>query len=119
MLVSNRARIAALIMVSSGLAACASPSMRISTGLQRYGLDSARANCVGDHLEASLSTSQLMQLGRAAKAYNGADLTPGRLNASDLLRAAAQVNDPKIPLEVVKATAVCGVLTGPSMVAPS
>lgn len=118
MVVSARARCGSIRLTVSSLAACASPSMRISTGLQRYGLDSARANCVGNHLEASLSISQLKQLGRAAQAYNGGDPTPGRLNANGLLRAAAQVNDPKVPLEVVKATAVCDVLAGPA-VSPS
>ncbi|QYE37300.1 hypothetical protein KZX46_22455 (plasmid) [Polymorphobacter sp. PAMC 29334] len=105
-----------MLLTGSSVAACASPSMRISTGLQRYGLGGARADCVGNHLEASLS---IIQLGRAAQVYNGGDPMPGRLNASDLVRAAAQVNDPKVPLEVVKATAVCGVLTGPAPVSPS
>lgn len=119
MVVSTRVQWGTMLLTVSSVAACASPSMRISTGLQRYGLGGARAGCVGNHLEASLSISQLKQLGRAAQVYNGGDSMPGRLNASDLVRAAAQVNDPKVPLEVVKATAVCGVLTGPAPVSPS
>lgn len=104
---------------SNSVSACASPSMRISNGLQRYGLDGARADCDGNHLEASLLISQLKQLGRAAQVYNDGDQMPCRLNASDLLRSDAQVNDRKVPLEVVKATAICGVLNRPATGSPS
>ncbi|MET0373051.1 MAG: hypothetical protein ABW128_02200, partial [Rhizorhabdus sp.] len=48
------------------LTGCAAPATRISTGLQRYGLDSQRADCVGTRLQGDLSLGQLQQLGRAA-----------------------------------------------------
>jgi len=93
------------------LAACASE--RISLGLQRYGLDERRSQCVGDRLANNLNTHQLHELGRAAHAYGTADPTPGRLTTADFIRVSAQIDDPKIPLEVGKATFACHLLSGP------
>ena len=92
------------------LSACAAPAMRISTGLQRYGLDAERSDCVGTRLQADLSLGQLQQLGRAAAAYGKGDTTPGVLTVSDLLRVAGELKDPAIALAVGKAAAGCGVL---------
>jgi len=92
------------------LAACAAPSTRISTGLQRYGLDAPRADCVGDRLQQDLSLGQLQQLGRAAAAYRQGDADPGVLTVGDLLRVAGELKDPAIALSVGKAAAGCGVL---------
>ena len=102
--------------VMGGLTAagCASPSTRIATSLEGYGFQPAQSQCVGDRLQSHLSLSQLMQLGRAAKATREGDTTPGRLTVSDFIRAAGQVKDPKVPLEVGKATVGCGLLTDPA-----
>ena len=103
-----------LTCVMSGLlqlGACASPSTRISTSLVRYGLDEPQARCVGDSLQANLSLGQLQQLGRAAGALKEGDTTPGRLTIDDLLRVSARIDDPKVPLEVAKAAAGCGLAT--------
>jgi hypothetical protein len=94
------------------LAACVNPSAKIATELTRYGLDAGQSRCVGDRLEANLSVGQLQELGRAARALKEGDSTPGRLTASDLLRVAARLEDPKVPLEVAKAASGCGVLAG-------
>lgn len=119
MLVRTRANILAAVVVFGPLAACASPSTRIATALQRYGLDRDRATCVGDRLQASLSLGQLEQLGRVAKAFNPDGSPPHRPTAGDLLRASAQINDPRVPIEVASATAACGVLTGVAVSVPS
>ena len=104
----------AAVIVSS----CATPSTRISTALQRYGLDQQRAACVGDRLQTNLSISQLQQLGRAARA-----IPPGTprssLTMADLMRVAGQIDDPKVPIEVAKAAGRCGALTGAQVVTPS
>ena len=92
------------------LAGCAAPARRISTGLQRYGLDSQRADCVGARLQSDLSLGQLQQLGRAAAAYRKDDSTPGVLTVGDLLRVAGELKGPAIALAVGKAAAGCGVL---------
>jgi len=89
---------------------CAAPATRISTSLQRYGLDASRADCVGTRLQANLSLGQLQRLGKAATAYRRDDTTPGVLTPSDLIRVAGEVKDPAIALEVGKAAAGCGVL---------
>jgi hypothetical protein len=93
----------ALALLAS-IAGCAAPATRISTGLQRYGLDPSRSDCVGERLQANLSLGQLQRLGKAAAAYRQG-VTP-----SDLIRVASELRDPKIALEVGKAAAGCGVL---------
>lgn len=103
-------RIFAVAAIALGLAACATPSARISDGLQRYGLDAQRSTCVGDRLSDNLSLGQLQQLGKAAAAYRRDDPDPTRLTAGDLLRVAGEIKDPKIALEVGKAAAGCGVV---------
>ncbi|MFD1789852.1 hypothetical protein ACFSC3_20030 [Sphingomonas floccifaciens] len=96
----------------AGLAvtACAAPSQRISTGLQRYGLDAQRSTCVGDRLQGDLSLGQLQQLGKAAAAYRRDDTDPTRLTVSDLLRVAGEIRDPAIALAVGKGAAGCGIV---------
>jgi hypothetical protein len=98
------------IVLCLAAAACAAPSTRIADGLQRYGLDQARSQCVGDRLGSNLSLGQLQQLGAAAAAYRRDDADPTRLTLSDLLRVAGEIDDPKVALEVGKAAAGCGVV---------
>ncbi len=92
------------------VAGCAAPATRISTGLQRYGLDAGRADCVGTALQSDLSLGQLSQLGAAAAAYRKGDTTPGMLTTGDLLRVSAEIKDPAIPIAIAKAAAGCGVV---------
>ncbi len=102
--------IALTLLGTLALGACATPATRISTGLQRYGLDAQRADCVGTQLQGNLSIGQLQQLGRAAAAYRTGDTTPGVLTVGDLLRVAGELKDPAIALAVGKAAAGCNVL---------
>lgn len=95
------------------LSGCINPSARIASSLEGYGFQPAQSQCVGDRLEASLSLGQLQQLGRAARAAREGDNTPGRLTVGDFVRAASAVEDPKVPLEVARAAAGCGILTNP------
>jgi len=105
--------LATIAVLAAALSGCVNPSARIATSLEGYGFDPAQSQCVGDRLEAHLSLGQLQQLGKAARATREGDTTPGRLTVSDFVRAAAQVRDPKVPFEVAKAAAGCGVLTNP------
>jgi hypothetical protein len=89
------------------VAACASPKERIADSLTGYGIEQGRASCVGEHLQRSLSLSQLAELGRAARAARERDPDPSKLTLDDLLRAASQVRDPKVALEVAKAAGRC------------
>jgi hypothetical protein len=104
---------AALAVAAAALSVggCVNPSAKIATSLERYGFQPAQSECVGDRLEANLSIGQLQQLGRAARASKEGDTTPGRLTVGDFIRVAGQVKDPKVPLEVGKAAAACGILT--------
>ena len=108
------AGLAVVGIATLSLAACVNPSAKIATSLEGYGFQPAQSQCVGDRLEANLSLGQLQQLGRAAKASREGDTTPGRLTASDFIRVSGQVKDPKVPLEVGKAAAACGILTDPA-----
>ena len=101
-----------VIACVAGLAvtACAAPSRRIATGLERYGLDAERSACVGTRLESDLSLGQLQQLGRAAAAYRKGDTDPTLLTPSDLVRVAGEIRDPEIAIAVGKAAAACSVL---------
>lgn len=92
------------------LAGCAAPATRISAGLQRYGLDGPRADCVGSKLQSDLSIGQLQQLGRGAAAYRKGDTDAGTLTPADLLRVAAEIKDPAVLLAVGKAAAACNVV---------
>lgn len=99
------------IALAATLGGCINPSEKIATGLTRYGLDQAQAQCLGDRLEANLSIGQLQQFGRAARAYGEDDASPGRLTVADLVRASSRIKDVAVPIEVGKAAAGCGVLT--------
>jgi hypothetical protein len=104
----------AIGIATVSLAACVNPSAKIATSLEGYGFQPTQSRCVGDRLEANLSLGQLQQLGRAAKASREGDTTPGRLTVGDFVRVSGQVKDPKVPLEVGKAAAACGILTDPA-----
>jgi len=93
-----------------GLAACATPSDRISDALQGYGLAPQQARCVGDRLQSRLSISQLQELASLARTYRENDPNPGALTPSDLIRVAGGVRDVRVPLEVGKAAAGCGLV---------
>ncbi len=100
-----------LLAVALALAGCVNPSARIASSLEGYGFAPDQSQCVGDRLEKNLSIGQLQQLGRAARATREGDTTPGRLTIGDFIRVAGQVKDPKVPLEVTKAAAGCGIVT--------
>ncbi|KQO09115.1 hypothetical protein [Sphingomonas sp. Leaf242] len=110
----NTFRLMTVSACALSLAACVNPSSKIATSLEGYGFQPAQSQCVGDRLEANLSIGHLQQLDRAAKASRQGDTTPGRLTIGDFVRASAQVKDPKVPFEVGKAAAACGLLTDPA-----
>jgi len=107
---TEQQRIITAIGGALAVAACMSPATRISEGLQRYGLDQTRSDCVGRQLQGDLSLSQMRQLGRAAAAYRKDDAQAGMLTVGDLVRVGAQIQDPAILPALGKATAGCRVL---------
>ena len=100
----------ALIIPILALAGCATPSDRIADALVAYGLAPSQAQCIGQRLEDRLSVGQLRELASYARAYGDNDRDPGAVGISDLIRVAAQVHDPRVPVEVGKAAAHCGLL---------
>jgi hypothetical protein len=101
-----------MILAILSVAACVNPSERIATSLASYGLSGDQSQCVGNELERNLSVGQLRQLGRAAGAFAQGGGAPGGLTAADLVRVSSQIDDLKVPLEVGKAAARCGLLSG-------
>jgi hypothetical protein len=67
---------------------------------------------VGDRLERHLSFGQLQELGRYARAYRENDSNPRALTPADLIRVSSQVQDPRVPIELARAGAACGLLPG-------
>jgi hypothetical protein len=97
------------LSAAAAISSCASPSHRIADELGRYGLDAARAQCIGQRLERELTAAQLRELAATARAYAEHDRTHGRLTATDLLRVARSIRDPAVPVTVVNAASGCGV----------
>ena len=94
--------------------ACATVAAeRIADTLTGYGIERAKAECVGDRLGRELSMSQLQELGRVARAYRENDPNPNRLTLNDLIRVSSQVRDPRVPIEVAKAAGNCGLVPSP------
>ena len=92
------------------IASCATPSERISTALVGYGMNPDQSRCVGDDLQANLSIPQLRELGRGARGYTQSNSDPAHMTVRDLIRVSGQFDDAKVPIEVGKAAARCGVL---------
>jgi hypothetical protein len=94
------------------LSACATPQELIADALVGYGISPNQAQCVGGRLQSRLSLGQLQELGRLARAYQQNDPNPGALTPTDLIRVASQVRDARVPIEVGKAAAGCGLISG-------
>lgn len=97
-----------LFVAVIALAACATPSDRISSALIDQGVDRDYAVCIGERLADRLSNDQLRQLGDAADAYSGGT-TPDRLTVDDLLDVAKAIDDPMVVVAVTRAGIGCGI----------
>lgn len=69
-----------------------------------------QSRCVGNDLQANLSIHQLRELGRVAHDYTATNPDPTHVTVRDLVRVSGQFDDPRVPIEVGRATARCGVL---------
>ncbi len=106
-------RISIPVTMIAALGACATPSDRIAGALEAYGFTKPQAQCVGDRLQKRLSISQLAELARLAREVRAQQPVPGRVSIEDLLRLSGDVRDPKVPIEVARAGAGCGLLSSP------
>jgi hypothetical protein len=99
-----------IILPILALAGCATPSDRITDALVDYGIAPPQAQCVGERLEDRLTIGQLRELASYVRAYRDNDPDPNALGVTDLIRVASQVQDARVPIELGKAAANCGLL---------
>ena len=93
------------------VAGCSSPPRdRIADALIGYGIAPTQAQCVGTRLEQRLTVAQLRELGSLARSYQQSSRTSGPPTVGDLIGLAGQVQDARVPIEVGKASANCGLL---------
>lgn len=91
-------------LVALGLAACASPSQRITTALIERGVGHRQAECMGERLGDRLSIEQLRRLQQLGKIQGK---RPGHVSMSELADALNRDGDPKLVAEVVRAGISC------------
>ena len=100
-----------LSALSLWVTGCGSPPReKIADALIGYGIAPAQAQCVGTRLEQRLTVAQLRELGSLARSYQQSKPTPGSPTIGDLIGLAGQVQDARVPIEVGKAAANCGLL---------
>jgi hypothetical protein len=86
------------------LAACATPSQRITTKLTEYGVPPTQARCMGDRLEARMSTAQLRRLAEIGRLNRD---RMGRMSVSDIAATLNQPGDEALVAEVVRSGISC------------
>jgi hypothetical protein len=86
------------------LAACATPSQRITAKLTEYGVPPTQARCMGDRLQARLSNAQLRRLGEIG-ALNRDRM--GRMSVNDIVATLNKPGDEVLVAEVVKSGISC------------
>jgi hypothetical protein len=86
------------------VAACATPSQRISSKLVSYGVPEPQAVCVGDKLEDRLSISQLRRVSEIAKRSR---TDAGRVTIAQFAQALDQPGDEELVAEVLRAGLGC------------
>lgn len=86
------------------LAACATPSQRITAKLTEYGVPPTQARCMGDRLQARLSVGQLQRLGEIGRLNRD---RMGRMTVADIAATLNQPGDEALVTEVVKSGISC------------
>lgn len=100
---SNSVRFPALATLVL-LAACATPSQRITTKLTEYGVPPKQAQCMGDRLEANLDTRQLVRLGEIGKLNRD---RMGQMTINDIAATLNKPGDEALVAEVVRSGISC------------
>ena len=86
------------------LAACATPSQRITTALVERGVPQPQARCMGDKLGDRLSLAQLKRLDEISK-MNGGRMD--RMSIPQIANALSDPRDPGLVAEVIRAGVGC------------
>ena len=95
-----------VVIVLAALAGCATPSQRIAGKLVEYGVPPGQARCMGDRLQARLSTAQLQRLAEIGK------MNPDRVGNMTINEIGRQLGDPRDPavvIEFLKAGVGCAI----------
>lgn len=90
-----------LLALLLAVAACATPSKRISSKLIELGVPPREAECVGDRLQRRLSVGQLRRIGELTRGQ-GETLSVGRIAAR-----LGESGDPELVSEVIGAGVSC------------
>ena len=88
------------------LAACATPSQRITKKLTEYGVPSAQARCMGDRLEQRLSVSQLQRLGEIGRLNKD---RVGHMTVGDIVATLNKSGDSALVAEVLRTGLSCAI----------
>jgi hypothetical protein len=96
---------AAVLAVMLATAACTTPAKRIERTLIEEGVPPAMARCLGERLDARLSTAELRTLGRAAAKLSQTDWRG--LTVGQALLLARELNDPALLAAVTGAGFDC------------
>lgn len=88
------------------LAACATPSQRITAKLTEYGVPPVQARCMGDGLEKRLNTSQLQRLAEIGRLNKD---RIGHMTVSDIVGALNKSGDPALVTEVLRTGLRCAI----------
>lgn len=86
------------------LAACATPSQRITAKLTEYGVPPRQAQCMGDRLQANLDSGQLRRLGEIG-ALNRDRM--GRMSVNDIAATLNKPGDEALVAEVIRSGISC------------
>jgi hypothetical protein len=92
--------LASLVVV----AACATPSQRITAKLTEYGVPPTQARCMGDRLQQRLDNRQLRRLGEIGR-LNRDRL--GRMSVTDIAATLNKPGDEALVAEVVRSGISC------------
>jgi hypothetical protein len=93
-----------LLAALAVLAACATPSQKITAKLTEYGVPAPQARCMGDRLQARLSVGQLRRLGEIGRLNRD---RMGRMTVNDIAATLNKPGDEALVAEVVRSGISC------------
>ena len=88
------------------LAACATPAQRIAEKLEAQGVPPNDARCIGERLEARLSSAQLLRLADIIRLNRD---RVGRMTIGEIARLFSDPHDAAIAAEVLRAGIGCAI----------
>lgn len=93
-----------LFAALAALAACATPSQKITSKLTEYGVPPTQALCMGDRLQSRLSVGQLQRLGEIGRLNRD---RMGRMSVNDIAATLNKPGDEALVAEVIRSGISC------------